>query len=36
VDTDSLTVVDAQGNSVEQMTVYWFVWKAIWPETGRY
>jgi len=34
--TDSLSVVDAQGNSVEQMTAYWFVWKAIWPDTGRF
>lgn len=36
VATDSLTVVDEQGNNVEQMTVYWFVWKAIWPETDRF
>lgn len=35
-DTDSLTVVDAKENNVEQMTVYWFVWKAIWPETKRF
>lgn len=34
--TDSLTVVDSDGNTVEQMTVYWFVWKAIWPETKRF
>ncbi len=34
--TDALAVTDAQGDSVEQMTVYWFVWKAIWPETGRF
>jgi len=34
--TDSLSVVDAKGNAVEQMTVYWFVWKAIWPETKRF
>jgi hypothetical protein len=34
--TDSLSVIDAQGNSVEQMTVYWFVWKAIWPRTERF
>lgn len=34
--TDALSVVDGQGRSVEQMTVYWFVWKAIWPETKRY
>ena len=34
--TDSLSVVDAQGNSVEQMIAYWFVWKAIWPDTGRF
>jgi len=36
VDTDRLTVVDASGRAVEQMTVYWFVWNAIWPETARY
>ena len=34
--TDSLSVTDAQGNTVEQMTAYWFVWKAIWPQTERY
>lgn len=34
--TDSLTVTDAKGKAVEQMTVYWFVWKAIWPETKRF
>ena len=34
--TDALSVVDAQGKNIEQMSVYWFVWKAIWPETGRY
>ena len=34
--TDHLSVNDAAGNVVEQMTVYWFVWKAIWPETSRY
>jgi hypothetical protein len=34
--TDRLSVVDAQGDSIEQMTAYWFVWKAIWPQTERY
>jgi len=34
--TDRLSVVDAQGNSIEQMTAYWFVWKAIWPDTERF
>ncbi len=34
--TDGLSVVDAEGKAVEQMTVYWFVWKAIWPETKRF
>ncbi len=34
--TDSLFVVDEQGINIEQMTVYWFVWKAIWPETQRF
>ena len=36
VATDRLSVVDAQGNSIEQMTAYCFVWKAIWPDTGRF
>lgn len=35
-ETDNLTVTDAQGKVIEQMTVYWFVWKAIWPETDLY
>ncbi len=34
--TDSLSIVDGQNRPVEQMIVYWFVWKAIWPETMRY
>lgn len=34
--TERISVVDAQGNNVEQMTAYWFVWKAIWPETERF
>ena len=34
--TDSLFVVDERGNNIEQMTVYWFVWKAIWPKTERF
>jgi Protein of unknown function (DUF3179) len=34
--TDSLSVTDERGNSVESMTVYWFVWKAIWPGTKRF
>lgn len=33
--TDRLSIVDAEENSIEHMTAYWFVWKAIWPETGR-
>ena len=35
-ETDRLSVTDVDGNAVEQMTAYWFVWKAIWPESGRY
>jgi hypothetical protein len=34
--TDALSVVDGSGRRIAHMAVYWFVWKAIWPETARY
>jgi len=34
--TDRLSLTDESGKPVEQMIVYWFVWKAIWPDTARY
>ena len=34
--TDNLTVRDAQGSPQEHVTAYWFVWKALWPETQRF
>lgn len=34
--TDQLSVVDGSGNNIEQITVYWFVWKGIWADTARY
>lgn len=33
---DHLTVRDNQGQTLEHMLVYWFVWKGIWPDTLRY
>jgi hypothetical protein len=32
--TDQLTVRDEAGNEVPFVTVYWFVWKGMYPETS--
>jgi hypothetical protein len=34
--TDMVTITDEQGTSIPHVLVYWFVWKGIHPETGRY
>ena len=34
--TDSLRIVKADGSQLPHMLVYWFVWKGIHPQTGRY
>ncbi len=34
--TDSLRVTKADGSQLPHMLVYWFVWKGIHPQTGRY
>ncbi len=34
--TDSLQVIRADGSKVSHMLAYWFVWKGIHPQTGRY
>ena len=34
--TDQLQVLDEQGQAVSQMIAYWFVWKAIWPQSERF
>lgn len=34
--TDQLTVKDEAGHEVPFVTVYWFVWKGMYPGTGRF
>lgn len=34
--TDQLTVRDGTGHEVSFVTVYWFVWKGMYPETDRF
>ena len=34
--TDSLQILKADGSQLPHMLVYWFVWKGIHPQTGRY
>ncbi len=34
--TDSLTVKDQKGNSIDHMILYWFVWKGIYPGSNIY
>lgn len=33
-ETDKLTVKDQTGNTLDQMILYWFVWKGIHPDSG--
>jgi hypothetical protein len=33
---DSVTFTDGEGNVIEPVIVYWFVWKGINPESGLY
>ena len=35
-ETDKLTVKDQTGNTLDQIILYWFVWKAIHPEAEVY
>ena len=32
--TDQLTIRDSAGNEIPHVTVYWFVWKGMYPETS--
>lgn len=34
--TDRLTVTDGQGKEIPVIVTYWFVWKDIYRESGRY
>lgn len=34
--SDRLQVSDAEGSVLPHMIAYWFVWKGIHPQTGRY
>jgi hypothetical protein len=34
--TDQLAIRDDAGNDVPYITGYWFVWKGMYPETGRF
>lgn len=34
--TDQLAIRDDAGNEVPHITVYWFVWKGMYPETDRF
>jgi len=35
-ETDKLTVTDQTGNTLDQMILYWFVWKGIHPDAEVY
>jgi len=35
-ETDKLTVKDQTGNTLDQMILYWFVWKGIHPDAEVY
>jgi hypothetical protein len=35
-ETEGLTVRDKTGKTLDQMILYWFVWKAIYPESEVY
>ena len=32
-ETDTVTVQDETGKTIDHMTTYWMVWKGIYPET---
>ena len=34
--TDQVIITGEQGDTIPHVLVYWFVWKGIHPETGRY
>ena len=35
-ETDTVTVRDEKGETVEYVTTYWMVWEGIYPETALY
>ena len=35
-ETDKLTVTDQTGKTLDQMILYWFVWKGIHPDAEVY